>query len=124
MTSRRFWRLHLSTLVVLTLVAGALLGANIYPQSHDPSAFSIDYGFPLPAFCEPGPAPFPGFRGAGGGTVLFWSSTLHIGPFVFDRQVYGWTYSLLAVNVACAIVALAFVAVLCEWAARRRESRK
>ncbi|HYG73702.1 MAG TPA: hypothetical protein VEK08_01615 [Planctomycetota bacterium] len=106
---RRWFQLHLSTIVLMTLAAGVLLGANFFPHRIAINEMEANvFGFPLPMFQDwkqkVGVEP--------GGTLsrtLQMKSSIQIGSFEFFYEQNGWSYHLLAANVLlCALIVSSF----------------
>ncbi|HEY3321564.1 MAG TPA: hypothetical protein VGP72_13935 [Planctomycetota bacterium] len=112
--SRRFLQIHLSTLIVLSLVSGALLWANM--RGHEPDGFKgfymafgvpAGYGWPMMAREE---------------TVFdIFEMRRQVKAGVFEPYQLGWHWPALACNVAVALGTLIATALLLEWRIRRRK---
>ena len=95
---RPWFRFHLSTLVVLSVVAGGLLWANVKPK------ITIDYSGSLPPIDEFYGWPF---------TALHWTNYVTLD---YSR----WRPIGLFGNFWVALAILATVAFACEWWIRKR----
>jgi len=110
---RRRWQLHLSTLIMLSLVAGGLVHLNfsrskgrlvIYVGDIDgagPERQSVEngaewYGFPFVAI---------------------------VSKPKLDLRVYAWLSGIVA-NLIVSVFSLYIIAVILEWLIRRHEARK
>ena len=100
---RKFWRFHLSTAVVLMLVAGAFIGSNfqftIYRSPQFINLANYERGWPMTI--ESG-----------------------VGYGFTNNPSMQWHVWSLCVNASVMVAALLSVAVTCEWWIRRRENRK
>jgi len=107
---RSWFQIHLSTAVVLMVVAGVLLWANVVDVSFDnvrvfrPYEHVEGIGWPLPLYTDP----------AGD---VYWS-----GPPEYYEQIMlrNWEYSNILINLFTALAILTAVAVGCEGWVRRR----
>jgi hypothetical protein len=112
MTQRRRWlQLHLSTLLVLTMVAGVLLGLNIW--SERVSVDDVDASLGVLACAETGNpfSPYDWYRHG-------WPASFH-----FGFQDRSWSYTIkemLALDIAVALALLVAVGVVCEYHIRRK----
>jgi hypothetical protein len=118
MSTRRFWQIHLSTAVVLMVVAGAIMSANFRPDyvrlvsefgkfngqigRNEPVMQPyIRYGWPLPFYIEWDPNHGP-----------------HEG---YDASVMmGIRNSFLCFNIGCWLAIFATTAITSEFIIRRR----
>jgi len=111
---RRFWQLHLSTAVLLTLEAAGLLCANLLVRNTEfrPSG----NGRTIQTVCwitKPGD---PGFRVQGWPMDCYWSS-------IYEPRQPTVSQALLIFNSCAALIILAASAFVLEWYIRRRESK-
>lgn len=111
---RRFFQLHLSTVLVLMLLSAGLLGANLLPQVYQlgnlnweyqgwPWALKVDLDYDNPGFFD-----------------VF---TLRRG-WIAERSVEDYWYVRLGGNIAVALGILTLAGVLLEWRLRRRDKYK
>jgi len=98
---RRWFRIHLSTAIVLMFVAGAVLWANTIPQ--DGGYYQLFY--PPEMFVK---------RAFGFPLKFLIVSDVHSGM---------WNYGALTANIVAALTILSAVTFVCEWRIRR-EARK
>ncbi|MCW8132707.1 MAG: hypothetical protein KIS92_20335 [Planctomycetota bacterium] len=100
---RRTFRLHLSTCVILLFAAGALIGANLYPQRSFPAPnvmraiVQTNYGWPL------------------------------VGKIVVSNiyeDIDEWKLDNLVLDIIANAAILYAVAHLCEWRIRRWEKTR
>jgi hypothetical protein len=118
--ARRRFQLRLSTIIVLTVAAGGLLGLNIRHQYPKPRE-------PVGAVLVPGMFPAISGRPNVEITYLVFSQGW---PFIFrlgmDENLFGisssdeWHSGLLIANVGIALGILGTIAVCCESRIRRR----
>jgi len=121
MSTRRFWQIHLSTAVVLTLVSGAIMYANFRPERmflvsgwgppvsegklpHPIYEPYIHYGWPLGFYTERAPDH----------NETGWDATAYLGV----------RNSKLRMNCLYWLLILAATTVTLEFFVRRREARK
>lgn len=119
---RRAWfQIHLSTALVMMLVASALLYFNILiTQSFSPSGYSsMRAGFPDTYFWYAAPKAYNSYRFVPGQTVLG-SSFRDLQPLegsdppTYMPEYENWEYSRLGVNVGWAAFTLALCALILE----------
>jgi len=105
---RKFWQIHLSTAVLLMLVAGTILyKATQFRRC--PKAISWDMGWPLDAI-----EAFPKYNGEG--DVERDDSSQY--PIKFRYYVADW--ECLAIDVVIDVGIVLSLAFVCEWLIRRR----
>jgi len=97
---RRFWQLHLSTALLLMLFSGGFLWLNLVPVERDEmlddqTVLTMERGFPM----------------------RFQQRVVQAGQL---REAFGT--AALVFNVAVGIVALVWIAVVCEWMIRRKSA--
>jgi hypothetical protein len=105
---KRWFQIHLSTIVVLTISAGGLLGLNIRPSQRELTVDDL--------FLPPNPESPKLVYARQGWPFTFWSA--YVGTIVLIEAK--WRYNNLAVDVAFALGLLGAIAVYCEWQIRRR----
>ena len=100
---RPWFQYHLSTAVVVMFVASGLLWANL---SEAPGGNLSDWGVTVHVYGWP--------------AKVYWVTADNTGAgFFWKERGYGG----LAIDAGIALAILLTVAVLCEWAVRRRERR-
>ena len=121
--ARRWFQFHLSTIIALVLVAGGLMGTNFIAHPV-PEMYGDAYGFPLPMYQNwkggeyspgPGPNPFVNFK-----IVKY----ITIGGHEFYFNANGWSYTLLAIDLAAGCGILIVAAVCMEKFARAKQKEK
>ena len=110
MSKRKFWQFHLSTAVLLMLVAGGLMFQNKIPHrlncfSHDHPELPDVFGWPFPVIW-------------GDGDVWLREESRQI-PWSLKAPLLG-----VALDFGFALLVLAALAASCEHLIRRREARK
>ena len=111
---RRFWQIHLSTAIVLMLLASGLLGLNVQPRNTH-----IEYS------SLPGRTHFVQF---GWPLTLEYELQVHeLGEHV-EAQDEGMSFGIklwaAVSNCILGVIFLLFLAMLLEYLIRRREARK
>jgi hypothetical protein len=114
-TKRRFFQLHLSTLIVLMFVAGALVWANVTLQRGNwPSYIDDGYTWGAPPESPPDPNVYP----------VVWTPKMRGWPEPyrqwFREEPYDVDVLPLLVDVLAAASLIAATAFLCEYLIRRQ----
>jgi hypothetical protein len=99
---RRFWQIHLSTLLIVTLATGLMLLPNICFRSFD--SMSFVRGWPYPYGEKPA------------SPKTQWIDYYNIDPVARQTRFVADVAILIALVLASASV--------CEWIVRRREARR
>ena len=131
---RKRFQMHLSTAVVLMIVAGCLVWANVQKRTpYDQSLVEYLKGFviedaPLEMFANPAKSPNPfNYWDEGYG----WPKVAYYLPaflswnmdYVPKSQPYQISYSVMFLDIAIAILILFGVWFVCEWWIARRTLR-
>jgi hypothetical protein len=125
MSTRRFWQIHLSTAVVLMVVASGLVFLNIGPRWLPPDSKNLHYEtlqLSPEAALEIGQkelvlgTEYHSARGWPALAIMNWRR-----GHVSDSD---WNILGVAINSVVALITLIIVSVICELLIRRREARK
>ena len=111
-TRRRWFQLHLSTVIVLTLTAGLLVILNLQP--HIPGAVGPSFGFPFHCASYANGYPYEG------GPVEFSNFGFKYFSLRTAGGIYGLLLSEMMCNVAIAVLILGSIAYGLEYVARRK----
>jgi MFS family permease len=122
----RFWRIHLSTAVILMFVAGGLIWANVqlktvvYSKANGKDKSFYHRGWPLQFHVGSSVHPY---------MFINWenSDIIHLGAVedVSALTVAGsWSIKSMMANIVIAVLVLLVTFSLCEYFIRRREARK
>jgi hypothetical protein len=116
-SKRRFWQLHLSTAVVVTVTAGFFVGLNVIPLRLDPlsepSMTQIEqYGWPFRYDAR--------YLVSGAVQRDIKAATFHDDYGKSTEYVFGFDNSRLALNLAVAASICICVIVVSEYLIRRR----
>jgi hypothetical protein len=123
---RKFWQFHLSTAVILIIVAGGLIGVNLterMPHFEDPEVnhelfllgeerIEHQYGWPMIAEETVNPG------------ILSYSHILTSDKQVPPKTFCRWEPTAIATNAAVALSILIAFGFCAEFLIRRREDRK
>jgi len=108
---RRFFQLHLSTALVLMLLAAGVLAANVLPRAHQFGNLKYEVsGWPWVLYVE------VDYDDPGYYTLV----TLQRG-WATERSVKDYWYARMSGNIAVALGILTIAALVLEWRLRRRE---
>jgi hypothetical protein len=115
----RFWQFHLSTAIILSIVAAVILFLNIRMRQTDELFEHDNGGSSIEDRCG---WPFAIYR-----TIPEWliQAEEADGQSEWSQHIKdNWSYSAIAANLLVGTTILFVVLVSCEWLIRRREARK
>jgi hypothetical protein len=117
-SERKFWRFHLSTAVVLSLVVAGLLWVNLSPRQMRPwsdilpNHYFLVFGWPMTAYIDATPALERGIPN----------------PMLMEARIrkteYGWKFLHFVLDFSISISILILAGAFSEFLIRRREGRK
>jgi len=124
--TRRFWQIHLSTALVLMLVASVFLGVNLFQQI-DSTSFDeiqqqmLSYDYKLRSGDY---RPHVFSRSSRGVPFCYFSSVVNEDGLEYPDQFHNYNYLGMAANVGVLSITLVAMAIAIERAISRREAHK
>lgn len=117
--TRRWFQIHLSTALVMMVVAGGLMGANCMQREYPYGRVSLQYkGWPFDSQVLLGDRPKE--WDASSSYLALVTETLEVQRLIAENdRIYGVVYARLLGNVGFALATLAGIYFLMEWRMRR-----